>query len=279
MNLLKILDQLSDDKLFEADGITRKAGFSQLANFGKKAAIAAVPLGLSSFMSNSAKAEVKKSEATFAAAAAQDAVTDALNLALTLEYLEDEFYRTGIAATGLILPTDLTVIKQISKHETAHVKFLKAALGGAAIAKPTFDFTGGKGKGGGPFQDVFLNYATFLALAQAFEDTGVRAYKGQAGNVASNKAVLQVALQIHSVEARHASQVRRMRGLKGWIVGNDGGGPAPQYTSASYNGEENVMQAGYDTSKLFGADAGSASFDETITGTLAATIAGTFIVS
>jgi hypothetical protein len=48
-------------------------------------------------------------------------------------------------------------------------------------------------------------------LAQAFEDTGVRAYKGQAGNVMSNKTVLQAALQIHSVEARHASQVRRMR--------------------------------------------------------------------
>ena len=278
MNLLKILDQLSDDKLFEADGITRKAGFSKLANFGKKAAVAGIPLGLASFMSNSAKAEVKKSEATFAAGSAQDAVTNALNLALTLEYLEDEYYRTGLAKTGLIPPGDLTVFNQISKHETAHVKYLKAALGPNAVSKPTFDFTGGKGKGGGPF-DPFNDYKTFMILAQAFEDTGVRAYKGQAGNVASNKAVLQVALQIHSVEARHASQVRRMRGLKGWIVGNDGGGPVPQYTSDSYNGEENLIQAGYDTSKLFGPDAGSASFDETITGTLAATIAGTFIVS
>lgn len=279
MNLLKILDQLSDDKFFEADGITRKAGFSQLANLGKKAAVAGIPLGLSSFMSNSAKAEVNKTNATFAAAAAADAVTDALNLALTLEYLEDEFYRIGVAAPGLIPASDKVVINQISKHETAHVKYLKAALGAAAVAKPMFDFTGGKGGTNGPFKDVFTNYTTFLALAQTFEDTGVRAYKGQAGNVASNKAVLQVALQIHSVEARHASQVRRMRGLKGWIVGNDNGGPVPQFTAASYNGEENVLQAGFDTSKLFGAPVGSASFDETITGTLATTIASTFIVS
>lgn len=282
MNLLKILDQLSDDKLYAADGITRKAGFTQLANLGKKVAVASVPLGVSSFMSNSAKAEVKKTNASFAAKSAQETLIDALQLALTLEYLEDEYYRTGVGASGLIPSSDITVFKQISKHETAHVKYLMAALtqlGAKPVTKPTFDFTGGKGQGGGPFQDIFTNYQTFLAVAQTFEDTGVRAYKGQAGNVASNKAVLQVALQIHSVEARHASQVRRIRGLKGWITGNDNGGPVPQYTGASYAGEENVMQAGFDTSSKFGVGPGSASFDEPLSGDASAMIAGTFIVS
>jgi hypothetical protein len=52
-------------------------------------------------------------------------------------------------------------------------------------------------------------YAQFLALAQAFEDTGVRAYKGQAANLISTD-LLTAALQIH-VEARHASEVRRLR--------------------------------------------------------------------
>ena len=47
-----------------------------------------------------------------------------------------------------------------------------------------------------------------MVLAQAFEDTGVRAYKGQAGNLISNSAYLTAALQIHSVEARHASYIR-----------------------------------------------------------------------
>ena len=32
--------------------------------------------------------------------------------------------------------------------------------------------------------------------------------------------ILTTALQIHSVEARHASEVRRLRGQKGWITGN-----------------------------------------------------------
>ena len=55
-------------------------------------------------------------------------------------------------------------------------------------------------------EDVFSNYKTFLAVSQALEDTGVRAYKGQAGNLKSSDEILTVALQIHSVEARHAAQ-------------------------------------------------------------------------
>ena len=273
MNLLKILDDLSDDKLYTS-GSTRKESFSKMANFGKKAAIAGIPLGLSSFMATDAKAESLENTAKNASASAQSALTDALQLALTLEYLEAKYYVTGLGTSGLIPSADRVVFNQISKHETAHVGYLKAAissLGTTPVAEPQFDFTAG-----GNLQP-FSDYQTFLVLAQAFEDTGVRAYKGQAGNVASNKAVLQVALQIHSVEARHASQVRRMRGIKGWITGDDNGGPAPQYTSATYAGEENVIQAGFDTSKLFGAGPGSASFDETITGDQAKMIAGTFI--
>lgn len=272
MNLLKILDDLSDDK-FYASGSTRKESFSQLANFGKKAALAGIPVGLGSFMSTDAKAGSLENTAKFAAASAQSALTDALQLALTLEYLEAEYYVTGLATSNLIPASDQTVFNQISKHETAHVKFLKAALtslGTTPISKPTFDFTAG-----GNFKP-FSDYQTFLVLAQAFEDTGVRAYKGQAGNVASNKAVLQVALQIHSVEARHASQVRRMRGQKGWITLNDGGN-MPAATNASYAGEENLIQAGFDTSKLFGPEVGSASFDETITAQQATMIASVFI--
>ncbi len=100
-----------------------------------------------------------------------DQITDVLNFALTLEYLEDEFYRMAMGSRGLIPRETIDVFGQISKHETAHVNLLKSVLGGKAVAKPTFDFTAG-----GQFADVFRNYQTFLALAQAFEDTGVRAY-------------------------------------------------------------------------------------------------------
>ena len=124
---------------------------------------------------------------------------------------------------------------------------------------------------------TFTDYQTFMVLAQAFEDTGVRAYKGQAGIAAENKAILTAALQIHSVEARHASQVRRMRLQKGWIELANGGN-MPAATNSSYAGEGVTMQAGFNTATKFGAEAGSASFDEILTKPDVLMIASTFIV-
>ena len=168
-------------------------------------------------------------------------VVDVLNFALTLEHLEAEFYVTGVGTSGLI-PADMRApFDQIRKHEVAHVAFLRSVLGSAAVAKPTFDFTGGSGSGNGPFADVFRNAQTFAAVAQAFEDTGVRAYKGQAANLMGHNDVLRAALRIHSVEARHAAQVRRMRGQKGWITGSNSGG-LPEAAQGTYEGESNKFQ-------------------------------------
>ena len=155
-------------------------------------------------------------------------IVNVLNFALTLEYLEDEFYRTGLSS-GVIASADLPIFQQISAHETAHVALLKSVLGTSAVAKPTFDFTAK-----GTF-DPFRNYDQFKALSQGFEDTGVRAYKGQATALMANNDILTTALQIHSVEGRHASAVRRLRGQKGWITGNQTDVPALQ---AVYNGED-----------------------------------------
>ncbi|MCY1220233.1 Ferritin-like domain protein [compost metagenome] len=123
-------------------------------------------------------------------------------------------------------------------------------------------------------------------MAQAFEDTGVRAYKGQAANLISTPDLLTAALQIHSVEARHASEVRRLRGLKGWITGNQRGTGMPSATQAVYDGEENVMQAGFNTSTVSNGSlgpaipgtAGSESYDEPLTTQQSVNIANLFIV-
>jgi hypothetical protein len=56
---------------------------------------------------------------------------------------------------------------QIAAHESDHVTFTKWSWC-KFNSKPTFDFTVG-----GAF-DPFNNYTQFLALSQAFEDTGVR---------------------------------------------------------------------------------------------------------
>lgn len=137
-------------------------------------------------------------------------IEDTLNFALTLEYLEAAFYKQG-NASGVIPSKYKSVFRTIGQHEDAHVKLLKGVLGSAAVAAPGVDFTAG-----GKYADVWENFDTFLTLSQTFEDLGVAAYKGQAGNLMGSKEVLTVALQIHSVEARHASEVRRI-GLKfGW---------------------------------------------------------------
>jgi len=280
MNILKFLESFTNEDMLnslQSKG-SRRDSFAQLQKMGAAAAVAAVPFGaLFSQRANAATAS-----AAFTTAA--DTPTSALQLALTLEYLENEFYEIALSTNGLIPAADRTVIAQIAKHEKAHVAFLAGALKADAPAKPTFDFTGGKSaNGGGPF-NPFGDYPTFLALSQAFEDTGVRAYKGQAGNLISTPDLLQYALQVHSVEAKHASQIRRMRGQKGWIVGNDRGG-LPSQAQAVYDGEENTMQAGFNTASFPGSyspaipsSAGAESFDEAISGATATAIASLFIV-
>ncbi len=137
-------------------------------------------------------------------------IEDTLNFALTLEYIEDGFYRTAIKK-NFIPKKFRTVFATISLHETQHVKFLSGALGAAAVKAPQADFTAG-----GKYADVFSNFDTFLTLSQTFEDLGVAAYKGQAGNLLENGDILTAALQIHSVEARHAAAVRRIGGKSAW---------------------------------------------------------------
>ncbi|MGH7458813.1 MAG: ferritin-like domain-containing protein [Longimicrobiaceae bacterium] len=207
---------------------------------------------------------------------------DVLEFALTLEYLEAEFYVQGVDS-GVIAGEDDAIFVTIRDHEVAHVRFLEEALGlSEDEAKPNFDFTGGDGSGAGPF-DPFNDYEDFLALAQAFEDTGVRAYKGGAPVLIDDDATLAAALSIHSVEARHASEVRRLRGYrfgapelapqKGWITGNDRGTNMPQETQPVYDAgtnpdvypaEDNVIQGGVNVMTAAGVSSSAAteSFDE-----------------
>lgn len=138
-------------------------------------------------------------------------VVEILNFALTLEYLEAGFYRAGLSAPGLIPQRYFDVFSTIGKHESQHVGALQAALGGAAVREPKFDLTGG-----GKFPDILSNFRTYALVAQTLEDTGVAAYKGQAPRLTGGGDLLTTALRIHSVEARHAAEVRRVRGVRPW---------------------------------------------------------------
>jgi hypothetical protein len=242
----QILFAALDDPTVLETGLSRRDALRRSGLLGAGLAALTMPAALTALSSRA-----------FAQGAPLPAkIVNALNVAYLLERLEAEFYRLGLARTGLIPAADRAVFAQISKHEDAHVAFLAGALGSNAARIPTFDFTAG-----GQF-DTFTNYETFKLLAQGFEDFGVRAYKGQAGNLAASDAVLTAALRIHSVEARHASQIRRLRGLKGWIPNAETPAPA---LAAVYAGEGNTMQAGIDTSAYLGATAASEAFDEPVT--------------
>jgi rubrerythrin len=124
-----------------------------------------------------------------------------LNYALTLEFLEAEFYKQAVANNAYgTNPALKAFAETVAKHEAKHVSFLKGALGPKAIKSPKFDFA-----------DTVTDPAKFAATAQVLEDTGVSAYLGQVKNV-FQASVLGAAGTIATVEARHAAWIRFING-------------------------------------------------------------------
>ncbi|MEP7080665.1 MAG: ferritin-like domain-containing protein, partial [Ginsengibacter sp.] len=248
---------------------TRRGVMKNFAKTSGKVALAAIPFALGSMFQ----------KAYGGPTAPTDLILDTLNFALTLEYLESNFYIKALASGIIPAGAEKNAIQVISDHETAHVNFLKTAItaaGGTPVSftAAQFDFTAK-----GTFPTVFSDYGVLLAVAQTFEDTGVRAYKGQAPNLMANNDYLTAALQIHSVEARHAAHLREMRKANGslvpagvdvkpWITLNQSG-IATSAVQASYNGEENVVQGGVTITNIGGLPisqaAASESFDEPLT--------------
>ena len=201
------------------------------------------------------------------AAAAQAAeVVDSLRLILLVAYLQSELYARAAAAAGFIATTDAAVVTALNTQEAQHVTRLAAlitARGGPALAKPTFDFTA---KGALPgFAFAAGQYETFRILAQAFEDLGVRACKGQIQALVADEPALNAVLAIHAVEARHAAAVRRLRGKKGWITGSSPD-DVPAFLQGIYAGEDVTTQGTVNVAGAIassgGAEAASQAFDE-----------------
>ncbi|MBA2523160.1 MAG: ferritin-like domain-containing protein [Solirubrobacterales bacterium] len=126
---------------------------------------------------------------------------DILNFALTLEYLEADFYE--VAQKEVKLSSDLKKFAaEVGQNEQDHVDALSGAisdLGGKPVAKPTFTF---------PLKDE----KSFTDLSVTFEDTGVSAYNG-AGPLLESKDLLATAGSIVQIEGRHAGAIRFMSGL------------------------------------------------------------------
>ena len=172
---------------------------------------------------------------------------DILNFALNLEYLEAEFYLRAATGSGLSTAdagsgagtvtggakiTGLTsaqqnVLNEIAYDEQEHVRFLRSALGSAAVSRPNIDLNAGFGGALTAANSLsaatatlpllpttfnpFGSFDQFLVGAFVFEDVGVTAYNGAAPLISSagiTAGYLAAAAGILAVEAYHAAYVR-----------------------------------------------------------------------
>lgn len=170
-----------------ADAVGQVWGDSR-ADFLRKAVLGSGVLlaGLSA-VASPARAQVGKTDASI------------LNYALVLEYLQADFYSEAERLKTLKGKTARQA-RVVGAHERSHVKALRGVLGRAAVKKPSFNFRG-----------VTEDAGAFRRTAVAFEDLAVAAYAGQATRI-EGKPYLVAALGILSVEARHASWIRRIAG-------------------------------------------------------------------
>lgn len=130
---------------------------------------------------------------------------DVLNYALTLEYLEAEFYRQGNRA-ALLDGKAASYLKTIQEDEEAHVWALTDTiekLGGSPVPAPEVDFG-----------EAFASSESYLETAYTFENLGVQAYLGAAPSLFQEKELLTAAASIFGVEARHAAIIGQLQKKK-----------------------------------------------------------------
>jgi len=168
----------------------KMAGTAGAASFG---AFVLAACGSSKTSSTSSTTAATTAATGTSSASATTTDIGILNYALTLEYLETEFYAKVLAAK-LYKGKVGALLADFGREEKTHVEALKGAvekMGGTPAANPNGKF---------PIE----NANQVAELAYTVENLGAAAYLGQAPLIQS-PAVLATALSIHTVEARHAS--------------------------------------------------------------------------
>lgn len=126
------------------------------------------------------------------------------NFALTLEYLEAEFYARAVDA-GVLSGDAVGVVENLASHEQQHVEAIVGLLEGAGaqpVEKPEFTFPA----------DAFSSQDSILNLAATFEPVGVGAYLGAAPMIQSPD-ILAAAGSIAGVEGEHVVAVNNLLGV------------------------------------------------------------------
>jgi Ferritin-like domain len=184
------------------DDVERKR-FLRMAGRTMGSGAAAAALGAfiaacgSSSRSSSSGAVAAETTSTGPTSAGTGSDLAIVNYALTLEYLEAQFY-DKVGASGLFSGTTLATLKGFGEEEHEHVAVLKATAGklGTPAAQPTGKF---------PLRSA----GQVAKLAATVENLGASAYLGQAGAIKS-KEILAAALSIHTIEARHAATLNTL---------------------------------------------------------------------
>jgi hypothetical protein len=179
------------ERLVRDDSDRKK--FLKMAGSAGAASFGAFVFAACGSSSSSSKTTTTAATATTSSASGATGDIAIVNYALTLEYLETEFYEK-VVASGLFSGATAKLIKDFGGQEQTHVEALKGTaekLGGTPAGKPEGKFP--------------IESATQVAeLAYTVENLGAAAYLGQAANI-QNTEVLAAALAIHTVEARHAA--------------------------------------------------------------------------
>lgn len=273
MNFSNILNEIAkaDPEVFEKVNERRNV----IKSISRKVALTALPFALGAG-SNKAKAQ-----------SLNTVVVDALNFVLDLKNLTAAFYTD--AATQVFFPNNETkaAFTTLMNQEQAQVHFLKntiVSMDGTVNVVPSYDFTL-EGT-----LDPFNDFPTLLTVAQVLEDTCVRALKGQAANLMSHNMALTAVLNIHSVNARHASYIRQVRAgvtggtasVKPWITGNQTGIAENLFKNA-YTGEQLSVQSGINIVGIGGQNISTTiateAFDEPLTRDESLKIIKPFIVA
>src|SRR5919107_453389 len=129
---------------------------------------------------------------------------DIANFALTLEYLEADFYALALDS-GTLSGDALGVVQNLESHESQHVDALKGLLdsvGATPVQKPTFTFP----------VDATSSQASILQTAATLEPVGVGAYLGAAPLI-SSPDILAAAGSIAGVEGEHVVAVNWLLGV------------------------------------------------------------------
>jgi len=188
-----------------------------------------------------------------AAAATTDA--DVFNFALNFEYLGAEYYLRAVTGQGLSAFSSVTGVgtqgtvvggspvpfqspsvayyaQQLANDELAHVRFIREALGTAAIAEPTIDLAdswsllaeaAGLAPAGGSF-NPYANEVNFLLGAYVLEDVCVSALAG-AAMLLTNPNNVSYAASMLAAEGYQAGAIRG-------YLSDIGGGAATNAISA-----------------------------------------------